>query len=234
MPPSSSGAARSASVEALLRDLGPRVRRAEAPREAPRRWPTGFDPLDRMLCGGFPEGRIGEVSGPASSGRTSLALSLLAATTGCGEHVAVVDAADAFDPASAAGAGVALERTLWVRPPEPARAWRAAEIVLRAGGFALVELDLSASEGRPRLPGTARWLRLARAAAATRTTLVVLTSERRLAGAHADLALELRSLRPRFGGMPLLLEGAETEAALVRHRGGPEGTVRLCLRSAPA
>ena len=240
MPPSGPGSARLASVESLLRDLGPRLRRAESPLEAPRRWPTGLAELDRLLGGGFPAGRIGEISGPASSGRTSLLLCLLAATTAGGESVALVDGADAFDPASASGAGVDLTRTLWARPPAPAEALHAAEILLRAGGFALVTLDLTARIPRPPaaaripwLPPTAHWLRLVRAAAASRTALVVLTSNARLVGTCADLALELHPLRPRFRGTPALLDGAEMEAALVRHRGGPEGAVRLRLHPAP-
>lgn len=231
MPPPGSGSARLASVESLLRDLGPRLRRAESPLEAPRRWPTGLAELDRLLGGGFPAGRIGEIAGPASSGRTSLLLRLLAATTAGGESVALVDGADAFDPVSASGAGVDLDRTLWARPPAPAEALRAVEILLRAGGFALVTLDLTARI--PRLPPTAHWLRLVRAAAASRTALVVLTSNVRLVGTCADLALELHPLRPRFRGTPALLDGAEVEAALVRHRGGPEGAVRLRLHPAP-
>jgi hypothetical protein len=70
-------------------------------------------------------------------------------------------------------------------------------------------------------------------AAASRTALVVLTSNVRLVGTCADLALELHPLRPRFRGTPALLDGAEVEAALVRHRGGPEGAVRLRLHPAP-
>jgi hypothetical protein len=231
MPPSGPGSARLASLESLLRDLGPRLRRAESPLEAPHRWPTGLAELDRLLGGGFPAGRIGEIAGPASSGRTSLLLRLLAATTAEGESVALVDGADAFDPVSASGAGVDLTRILWARPPAAAEALRAAEILLRAGGFALVTLDLTTRIQR--LPTTVHWLRLVRAAAASRTALVVLTSNARLAGACADLALELHPLQPRFSGTPTLLDGAEVEASLVRHRSGPEGAVRLRLHPAP-
>jgi hypothetical protein len=167
---------------------------------------------------------------------------------------------------------------LWARPPAPAEALRAAEILLRAGGFALVTLDLTRcgaqngstnaqplaveSEFRPEgaqqhgsaqigarslapasslrlrragpnLRATTLWLRLVRAAAASHTALVVLTSNARLVGTCADLALELHPLRPHFRGTPTLLDGAEVEAALVRHRGGPEGAVRLRLHPAP-
>ena len=219
------------AVEALLRDLGSRLRRAEAPREAPGRWPTGIAALDRILGGGFPRGRLGEIAGPASSGRTSLALALLATTTRAGESVGVVDAAGAFDPASAAEAGLALERTLWVREPRPAEALRAAEILLRAGGFALVVLDLTRSPP-PQAPMV--WLRLSRAAAASRTSLVVLACAARLTGSHADLALEMGPAQPRFEGTPPLLEGLDAEVSVVRNRSGsPGGTARLRFRPPP-
>jgi hypothetical protein len=233
MPPNGPATARRASVEALLCELGSRARvvRGQAPPEGLRRWPTGLAPLDRLLGGGFAEGRVGEIAGPASSGRTALALGLLAAATAREETVAVVDAADAFDPASAAGAGVDLGRTLWVRASALSEGLRASEILLRAGGFALVTLDLA--RRLERAPAPHHWLRLVRAAAATRTTLVVLSDDVRRVGSHADLALEMRRLRPRFEGSPPLLTGLETEVVVARHRRGPEGSVRLHFRGAP-
>lgn len=230
MPPRTVGLA---SLEALLRDLGPRARvvRGCAVPEEPRRWPTGFAPLDRLLGGGFAAGYIGEIAGPASSGRTALALGLLAGATARDESVALVDGADSFDPTSAAAAGVDLARTLWVRAPALSESLRAADILLRAGGFALVVLDLA--RRLERAPAPHHWLRLVRAAAATRTALVVLSADARRVGSHADLALEMRPLRPRFEGTPALLTGLETEVAVVRHRHGPQGSLRLRLRSVP-
>ncbi|HET7891740.1 MAG TPA: hypothetical protein VFL34_09450, partial [Candidatus Sulfotelmatobacter sp.] len=58
---------------------------------------------------------VTEICGPASSGRTTLVLSALAAATSRGEFCVVVDANDALDPYSAAAAGVDLDRLLWVR-----------------------------------------------------------------------------------------------------------------------
>jgi RecA/RadA recombinase len=174
---------------------------------------------------------VGEIAGPASSGRTALAFGLLATVTGREETVALVDAVDAFDPASAAGAGVDLARTLWVRAPALSEGLRATEILLRAGGFALVALDLA--QRLERAPAPHHWLRLVRAAAATRTALVVLSDDTRQVGSHADLALQMRRLQPRFEGSPALLTGLEAEVAVVRHRRGPEGSVRLHFRSAP-
>src|SRR5712691_2575979 len=76
--------------------------------------PTGLAPLD-ALTAGLPRGAITEVFGPVSSGRTSAMISILAEATGQDEVCALVDGNDAFDPASAAAAGVKLDRLLWIR-----------------------------------------------------------------------------------------------------------------------
>src|SRR5260370_29203094 len=75
---------------------------------------SGFAQID-TLTGGLPRGMLTEIFGPASSGRTSLLLAALAQATQRGEFCCLVDASDAFDPHSAAAAGVDLERLLWVR-----------------------------------------------------------------------------------------------------------------------
>ena len=71
--------------------------------------------LDRQLGGGFPRGQLSELIGQRSAGRTTLLLHTLAAATARGELVALVDALDMFDVASAVAAGVDLDRLLWVR-----------------------------------------------------------------------------------------------------------------------
>lgn len=105
--------------------------------------PTGVAALDDAIAGGLPRGRLVELVGRASAGRMSIVVSALAAATARGEVAALIDAADGFDPASAAGAGVALERVLWVRPASIADALRAADLVLDAGGFGVVVLYLA-------------------------------------------------------------------------------------------
>ena len=226
-PPSRSGA-----LEALLRDLGPRLRRGDPLREAPpARLPTGLAELDRLLGGGFARGRLSEIAGPASSGRTSVALSLLAGVTRAREVGALVDAADAFDAASAERAGADLERVLWVRPPGLAEALRSAERLLEVGGFGLVLLDLAAP-GLRVAPSV--WPRLARAAAASQAALVAL-SPGRAAGTAADLSVEMQPPRVRFGGTPALLEELEIQVELVRHRARPaQRRLRLRLRPGAA
>jgi hypothetical protein len=75
---------------------------------------SGIRELD-MLTGGLPRGCLTEICGAASSGRTSVLLATLAAATRRQEVCALVDTSDAFDPLSAAAAGVDFEKTLWVR-----------------------------------------------------------------------------------------------------------------------
>src|SRR5262249_39266420 len=75
----------------------------------------GVAELDAVLGGGFPRGSLVELCGSASSGRTSLALSLLAQATARQEACAFVDVSDSLDPVSLAAAGVDLPRVLWVR-----------------------------------------------------------------------------------------------------------------------
>jgi recombination protein RecA len=86
---------------------------------------SGIAELDAVLEGGFPRGSIVELCGSPSSGRTSLALSLLAQATGRQEACAFVDVSDCLDPYSLAAAGVDLARLLWIRCGEaPVKASR--------------------------------------------------------------------------------------------------------------
>ena len=86
-------------------------------RPAPATIATGIAALDE-LSGGIPRGALTEICGPASSGRTSVLLSLMARMTQANEVCALVDASDSFNPHSAAAAGVDLKRVLWVRCSE--------------------------------------------------------------------------------------------------------------------
>ncbi|MFP6564433.1 MAG: hypothetical protein VCC68_08120 [Myxococcota bacterium] len=215
----------SEALNRLLRDLGPALQRGNrlalpAPREAEA------TSVGQLLAGGFPRGQLSEISGPASAGCTSLALELLQHTTRSGELAAVVDPGDAFDPPSAARAGVALERVLWVRPPDTAKALRCAERLLQTEGFPLVILDLVDSK---QLVPPAAWLRLARGAAAHPSALVVLSRER-LSGSHAAIALGLHPGRAHWSEDPPLFERLECGAKILRQRRGPPrecGTLRF-------
>ncbi len=221
-----------ARLAALLHDLRADVRPGGAPELSAARLATGLPAVDRLLGGGFPRGRLAEIAGPVTSGRTSLALALLAETTRRGALASVIDAADAFDPSSADAAGIDLARVLWARPLGIAEALRCAEHVLGAGGFDLVIVDLAfaTARERPRIPDSA-WPRLRKSAASADAGLVLL-SHGRLAGAAADLALELAVARARFGAQPSWLEALESRVQLVRNRAGPTERTAL-VRFAP-
>lgn len=191
-----------------------------------RRFPSGLAEIDELVGGGFPVGCLSEISGPISSGRTSLVLALLARATRNGAHVAWVDHAEAFDPASADAAGVVLERVLWVRAQQSLAALRCTERILETEGFALVVLDLTRLQARnskldqrdqkTSIPQAA-WLRLTRLTAGKQNTLILL-SDQRLAGSRAALALEMQPAIAHFTGTPVLLESLETHALLTRRR----------------
>src|SRR5437899_5383215 len=118
---------------------------------------TGVTSLDARIGGGLPRGQLSELVGPRSSGRTSLMLHMLAAATARGEIVALVDALDRLDVASAASAQIDLDRLLWVRGhvvsnPGMCRdlnqravdqAVKALSLVLQAGNFGLVVFDIA-------------------------------------------------------------------------------------------
>ena len=189
--------------------------------EPVRRLPSGLVAIDTFLDGGVPCGRISEFLGPPSSGKTALLLAFLAATTRRGEVAACVDLADALHPASCVRAGADLQRLLWVRPPALSAALRCTEVLLQAGGFAVVVLDLDG----PLLGPLRRhvWPRLLQAAEHSHTALIVLAPHR-VAGSFAVLSLGLHPRRPfwRRGLWPLF-EGFQTVAALVRNKLGPPG-----------
>jgi hypothetical protein len=155
--------------------------------DAPARLaPTGLPELDRTL-GGWRQGEVSELVGPASSGRTSVCVASLAAVTAQGGLGALVDAMDQFDPRAADRAGCDLDRVLWVRGPGVTRsatpqvlgralrqAVRAFDLIVRAGGFSLVVLDVADMPVRVlrSLPPTT-WLRVARAAEGRKTACLL-------------------------------------------------------------
>src|SRR5712671_2398606 len=100
-------------------------------RPAPEMVSSGIPQLD-SLTGGLARGCLTEICGTASSGRTSVLLFALARATQRGEVCALVDASDAFDPASAAAAGIEMSRLLWVRCGEK-YPWRKNRAVARRG-----------------------------------------------------------------------------------------------------
>lgn len=184
--------------------------------------PRGID----LLLGAFPAGQLSEIVGPRSSGGSSLLLALVARTTASGHHVALVDGADAFDPASALAAGADLSRLLWVRCGGRLRAaFSAADLLARCPGFALVALDLGDLPLIRREPiAPALWPRL-RIAAEQGDTILVLRVPYRLAGSAAALAVSMRRLESHWIGRPhpTRLAGLASEALVLRSRALPAG-----------
>ncbi len=184
-------------------------------RAAPLTVSTGITTLDALI-GGLPRGALSEIAGPASSGRTSVMLATLAAATRRQEVCALVDASDSFDPASAAAAGVDLERLLWVRchesltrqgasvrPQSPTHAGfafsatleqvlKVTDLLLQGGGFGVVVLDLGdiPVDSARRVPLTS-WFRFRRAVEPT-TTVLLLIEQEPCARTCASLVLRLQ------------------------------------------
>lgn len=177
--------------------------------------PTGLEAFDRALGGGWRRGELSELTGPKSSGRTSLLLATLAAATARGEVVSVVDSLDRFDPAMAASAGVDVMRMLWVRGPSVGlspnfrdrplhdalvrRALRAADLIIRAGGFGIVALDLADLPATllQRVPSSS-WLRIAHANEG-RDTVCILVADAPLARSPRGVSVRLTAT-PRWHG----------------------------------
>jgi recombination protein RecA len=173
-----------------------------------------------------PRGRITEVIGPESSGRTSFLHSILAASTKLGEHAVLVDTNNAFDPSTAAAAGTDLSKMIWVRcAGNVEHAMRATDLVIQSGGFGVVALDLAnaAESGLNRIPATT-WFRWRRSVEATPTVLAVV-ARRAVTKSCSAVLVEMRRKRAIFTGN--LLRGAEYEMA-PRKPIGKEGRALRC------
>ena len=175
-------------------------------RAAPLMVSSGVAALD-ALTGGLPRGALSEIAGPASSGRTGVMLAALALATRRQEACALVDASDSFDPASAAAAGVDLDRLLWVRctqrantprrkdstsraalrPPTSAgfafggvleQVLKVTDLLLQSGGFGMVVLDLGDVPAESaRRVPLTSWFRFRRAVEPTASVLLLIEQE---------------------------------------------------------
>ncbi len=104
--------------------------------------PTGSLALDLALgVGGLPRGRIIEIYGPESSGKTTLALHVVAQAQKKGGEVAFVDAEHALDPAYARALGVDIENMLISQPDTGEQALEITEALVRSGAIDVVVVD---------------------------------------------------------------------------------------------
>jgi hypothetical protein len=197
----------------------------------------GIAPLDALL-GGLARGRISEVTGPVSSGKTTVAAAFTSAASRRGEVVGWVDVPGAFDPRSLEAAGADLARILWVsfekkmpssrgtfmnKERERRIELKAAEVLLEAGGFGLVVIDF----GAMRYPlSQSASLRLARAAERSGAAVLAL-SNARVCGTFAALTLSMSKYRASFTrtskDAPALFDGLRIEASVERNKLGVFG-----------
>ncbi len=104
--------------------------------------PTGSLTLDLALgVGGLPKGRIIEIYGPESSGKTTLALHVVAETQRQGGEAAFVDAEHALDPEYAAALGVDIDNLLVSQPDYGEQALEITDALVRSGAISLVVVD---------------------------------------------------------------------------------------------
>jgi len=103
--------------------------------------PTGSISLDIALGGGIPKGRIVEVYGPESSGKTTLALHAVAEVQKMGGVAAFVDAEHALDPAYAKKLGVNIEKLLVSQPDSGEQALEIVETLVRSNAVDMVVID---------------------------------------------------------------------------------------------
>ena len=217
--------------DARLASITPASRLTVHP--APEMVSSGISAIDQ-LTGGLPRGCLTEICGPASSGRSTLMLSALAAATRRGEFCAVVDASDALDPQSAAATGLELDRLLWVRCGENSHSaehrleqlLRVTDLLLESGGFGLIALDLGdlPSQTARRIP-LATWFRFRRAVEHTFTVLLAIERQS-IAGSCSSLLIKLGAQKlgasENLGNEVLthtqLLTNVEIIAELVRSR----------------
>ena len=104
--------------------------------------PTGTLPLDLALgLGGIPRGRVVEIYGPESSGKTTVALHIIAEAQKLGGIAAFIDAEHALDPVYAKKLGVDIDNLLISQPDYGEQALDIAEALVRSGAIDVVVVD---------------------------------------------------------------------------------------------
>ena len=104
--------------------------------------PTGSLALDVALgIGGLPRGRVIEVYGPESSGKTTVALHAVANAQKAGGNAAFIDAEHALDPVYARALGVDTDSLLVSQPDTGEQALEIADMLIRSGGIDIIVID---------------------------------------------------------------------------------------------
>jgi recombination protein RecA len=104
--------------------------------------PTGILPLDVALgVGGVPRGRIVEIYGPESSGKTTVAMHVVAEAQKMGLRCAYIDSEHAFDPAYAESLGLDTENLLFAQPDNAEEALEIADTLVQTGEVGVIVFD---------------------------------------------------------------------------------------------
>ena len=104
--------------------------------------PSGSLAIDYILgVGGFPKGRIVEIYGPESSGKTTVALHAIASCQKMGGRAAFIDAEHAIDPKYAKALGVDVDNLLLSQPDSGEQALEIAEVLIRSGAIDMIVVD---------------------------------------------------------------------------------------------
>ena len=104
--------------------------------------PTGSTALDIALgIGGLPRGRIVEIYGPESSGKTTVALHAVASAQRAGGNAAFIDAEHALDPVYAKALGVDTDNLLVSQPDTGEQALEITDMLIRSGGLDIIVID---------------------------------------------------------------------------------------------
>lgn len=118
------------------------LRMGDAPVEKIEVISTGSIALDKALgVGGFPRGRIVEIYGQESSGKTTVALQAIACAQVAGGTAAFIDVEHALDPTYARALGVDLDRMLLCQPDSAEQALEVTDQLIRSGGIAIIVID---------------------------------------------------------------------------------------------
>ena len=177
------------------------VKLACSPNSASAFIPTGFGSLDRALAGGLPRGCIAELFGGSSSGKTTLALQIVAHAQARGLSSAWIDVEGSFDAAYAVRQGVFLAQLPLARPDTAEESLEIARQLAGSGAIDLLamdsaaamtpalELEIGLGDGGPGLQSrvlTSGFRRLSFAAARTQTVILVLNQLRSRASAAEE------------------------------------------------
>jgi recombination protein RecA len=233
------------AVTAIQHRYGPRaLARGEASRVAGSaaavpHIPTGFPLLDRALgIGGLPKGGVCELIGPATSGKTTLALKFLAQAQGGGNQVGYIDQALYFDPDYAYRCGMDLSRLLVGRPRDLPETLAMVEALARSGSLAALALDTveflwDDPSAATALAATVNRLRPALA----RSGMVMLVlhdsphgSSPALSALAHTASIRLQVVRERWIYRHKDVRGYEARVEVLKNRLGPAGrVVRLTI-----